>query len=170
MRARAAKSWRENMAQTQFERYEKIHDLIVEEFQTIYNHTLRTYAIEHTSMVDAYITLIASSRGLDVELAKVCAVLHDYFKFTRNMPLEHALKGSKIARTVLTDSKLFSPDEINMVVHAIQEHSNKDQQSEQLDEALKDADVLASWSENPAQPLSPVRQSRLENLKTELNF
>ncbi|MBF0579303.1 HD domain-containing protein [Erysipelotrichaceae bacterium RD49] len=158
------------MLQTQFERYEKIHDLIVEEFQTIYNQTLRTYAVEHTSMVDAYITLIASSRGLDVELAKVCAVLHDYFKFTRNMPLEHALRGARIARTVLTDSKLFTPEEINLVVHAIEEHSNKDQQSELLDEALKDADVLASWCENPAKPLSPARQIRLDHLKAELHF
>ncbi len=158
------------MSKTQFDRYEKIHDLIEEEFQTIYNHTLRTYAVEHTTMVDAYITLIASSRGLDVELAKVCALLHDYFKFTRNMPLEHALRGSKIARTVLTDSKLFTPDEINMVVHAIEEHSNKDRRSEKMDEALKDADVLASWCENPAKPLSPSRQIRLDNLKAELNF
>ncbi|MEY8309174.1 HD domain-containing protein [Erysipelotrichaceae bacterium 51-3] len=153
-----------------FERYEKIHDLVMKEFGNIYNKNLYTYAVAHTSMVDAYITLIARSRGLDVELAKVCAVLHDYFKFTRNMAYEHALRGASAAKKMLDESGLFTRTETETITHAIAEHSNKERTGEMMDEALKDADVLASWAENPAKSLSATREARLELLKEELNF
>lgn len=154
----------------QFERYEKIHDLVMKEFEIIYNKNLYAYAIARTSMVDAYITLIAANRGLDLELAKVCAVLHDYFKFTRNMAYEHALRGANLAKQVLDESNLFTRAEIEIIVHAIAEHSNKDRVGKSMDEALKDADVLASWAENPAKQLSAAREKRMENLRKELNF
>lgn len=153
-----------------FERYEKIAQSVFEEYSQIYYAPLRIQAIRHTTLVDGWITLLAGQRHLDLELAKISAILHDIAKYSENCTRNHARIGSQLAQNRMLEMDEFSPVEIEQARVAILHHSDKDHIDAPLDEALKDADILASWSVDPSQPLDPVREKRLIRLKKELNL
>lgn len=151
-------------------RYETIRDLVFSQYSTIYLPTLRTDALCHTAMVDAYITLLAKKRQLPLELAKIAAILHDGGRYLKNTSKGHAKIGALWAKEILENTELFTSEEIRMIVQAIAKHSNKAWVDDLLDEALKDADVLAFWSLNPSEESSAIRQKRLEACFKELQL
>lgn len=153
-----------------FERYEKIAQAVFEEYSKIYYASLRIQAIRHTTLVDGWITLLAGQRNLDLELAKISAILHDIAKYSENCTRNHARIGSQLAQNRMLEMNEFAPEEIEQVRVAILHHSDKDHIDDPLDEALKDADILASWSVDPNEPLGAVRENRFIRLKKELNL
>lgn len=147
------------------ERYEKAKNYVYAQYSKITYEPLRTAAYTHTAMVDASITLIAMARNIRLERAKISAVFHDYAQFVDNCPHNtHAQLSSTYCHNYLESTNEFQRVEIDDICFAISEHSKKDKYDSPLCEALKDADVLARFLENPDIKLTGVKKERL--LKT----
>ena len=144
------------------QRYETVKDYIYGEYNKIYNPNLRTAAFTHTNSVDTCITMLAISRGINVECAKVAALFHDFAQFMDNCPHnQHAKLSSLHAHQYLEASKLFKIREIDDICFAIARHSEKKQFDSPMCEALKDADILADFLENPEMELTGIKKQRL---------
>lgn len=151
--------------------YAKLSEQTFSRYARIVNPVLRTFAIEHTAMTVSFMTMTALRRNLDFESARIAALLHDAGKFDLNEgSARHAAAGALRAEELLSESGCFSQSQIDSICEAIRLHSSKDQIDSPLAEALKDADVLASWAVHPDDPLSQVRQKRLEKTCAELNI
>ena len=151
-------------------RYEQARDYVYGEFSKIYNVQLKTLAYTHTNSVDACITLLAISRGLNVELAKISALFHDFAQFTDNCPhAQHAKLSSLHANQFLKSTEAFKVHEIDDICFAISQHSKKKQYDSPLCEALKDADVLANFLNNPdSDEFTGIKKERLLNACADL--
>ncbi len=145
------------------DRYESARSYVYSKFARLYNPSLMEAAFTHTSSVDNFITLLAISRKIPLETAKIAALFHDFARFAENCPArDHARLSSLYAHRYLTDCRNFSTQEIDSICYAIADHSKKAEFSQDLlTEALKDADVLASFAENPETEFDPVRSKRL---------
>lgn len=143
-------------------RYEEARNYVYGEYQKIFNPVIHQAAFTHTSSVDNFITLLAISRDVDVELAKICALFHDFAKFADNCPAkDHARLSSLHAHKYLVSTKTFSIADIDEICYAINQHSDKDRVDSPLAECLKDADVMARFVEDPLKEMSPSRKERM---------
>ena len=115
--------------------------------------------------------LIATKRKVNVELAQICALLHDYYKYKVDYNDEnHAAKGADMILPILAKSGLFNVCEIGNIVRAITCHSEKDKVGQPLDEVLKDADILQNVMKNVTKPIKPKYAERYEKLKAEFSL
>ena len=87
-------------------------------------------------------SLLAIKRGLDVELCTIIGLLHDIYSYKFGYVKEHAALGSIEAGRLLTDLRVFTLDEIEIVKTAIGNHSDKKTKHDRYSELIKDADVL----------------------------
>ena len=98
--------------------------------------------------------LIALRRGHDrayAELAEIAGMLHDYATYKDSTRENHAQCSSVQARDILTQTREFTTQEIDMICQAISRHSDKKNVHEEMDEILKDADVMQHWLRNPVE-------------------
>ncbi|MDD7281590.1 HD domain-containing protein [Floccifex sp.] len=143
-------------------KYEVVKEYVYSQFSKISYEPLQSAAYTHTAMVDSCITLLAISRNVRVERAKICALFHDYAQFVDNCPhKEHAKLSSLYCSKFLKETNLFKINEIDDICYAIRTHSKKDRYDSPLCEVLKDADVLARFLENPEAPLNDIEKERL---------
>lgn len=106
----------------------------------------------HLYAVSGYAVLLAHQRGVSVELAAVCGLLHDISTYATGDSKSHAGRSAGMARSCLKSSGQFTQEEIVAVCNAIAHHSDKDVEHAPLDEVLKDADVLSHTLHNPLVP------------------
>jgi uncharacterized protein len=92
--------------------------------------------------------LLALKRGLDAELCTVAGMLHDIWTYKTGEPRDHAVPGSAEAQKIMSDLGCFTEQEIAAVGSAVLHHSDKGQVHGDLDELLKDADVLQHYLYN----------------------
>lgn len=85
--------------------------------------------------------ILAARRKLDLELAFVLGVLHDYGRILTGKKEDHARIGAGYVREYL-GSGGFSEEEIQVLVKAVGNHSLKAQVGSPMEELIKDADVL----------------------------
>ena len=69
-----------------------------------------------------------------------------------------------LARNILTNSKLFTDDEIILIVTAIKNHSFKEKKDDAYSELIKNADLLVQHLNDPNAIFSKDKQLRLENI------
>ena len=145
------------------DRLELIREIVDKEFNKIQKPEMRRLAFVHTYGVSQMSALLATARQANVELACVAAMLHDVALYTLNCShATHAQKSSEYARKLLTKTKEFSDDEINIICNVIASHSDKlTRHSGVLSEILKDADVLQHHLYNTNIPLSDKDRVRL---------
>ncbi len=125
----------------------------------------------HMYGVSKLCVLLAKKRGLNAELAATCGMLHDIGYMEAGGSSEnHALNGSKRARSIITQLGTYNVDEINIIVTAISNHSDKQNVHGEYDELLKDADVLDHCHYNPDFPVAEHELERYTKLMTELGI
>ena len=124
----------------------------------------------HLYGVSNFAALLAARRGLDEELAVVSGLMHDISLLTSNDYENHCEKGAQMAKKILTDTKLFSVEEINIITDAIYHHNDIEFVHSLYDEILKDADILHPFFNDIPEPAFPPAKSRLEKIMTELNI
>ncbi len=144
-------------------RYEAARTYVYSHFSKLYNPDLMESAYTHTSSVDNFITLVSLSRKLPLELAKIAALFHDFARYADNCPArDHARLSSLHAHKYLVSTGDFETSEIDDICYAIASHSKKsDFSDDPLAEALKDADVLAEFVQDPHTEFDPIRSKRL---------
>lgn len=113
--------------------------------------------------------LIALKRDLDLEASFIIGVLHDYGRIITGTKKDHARMGSRFVREYLTGSGNFTPEETEIIVQAVANHSLKGEVGSPLEELIKDADVLEGYfAGRPSE--KPEAQNRLKSLLAELNL
>lgn len=86
--------------------------------------------------------LLANVRNADMESAVTAMLLHDISRVKDGRMESHAVRSSMIAEEILNDTGLYAEKEIETIKNAIENHIYKDATHSELDELIKDADVL----------------------------
>jgi len=102
----------------------------------------RRCAYLHLYGVSQACALIALKRGENVELATMAGMLHDFHTYKAGNPENHAVLGALLARKILNELNITTPEETDMICSAIHNHSSKGEKFSSFDEILIDADVM----------------------------
>lgn len=116
--------------------------------------------------------LIALHRGHDrafAELAEIAGMLHDFATYKDRARENHAQRSSVLARAILMQTNVFTQEEIDMICQAISRHSDKMEVHTDMDEILKDADVMQHWLRNPLEEYF-FSQERVQKLIAEFGL
>jgi len=131
----------------------------------------RKIAYIHLYGVAQACTLIALKRGEDAELATMAGMLHDFYTFRSRRPQDdHAAMGAVLAREVLDELKLTSPEETELVCTAICNHSDKGGCFDTFTEILIDADVMQHCLYDITMPIAEREQDRFDRLCEEFGL
>lgn len=125
---------------------------------------------EHLFVVSNLCSLIALRRGIDISLCATSGLLHDLWTLQTGKTENHAHHGSILAREVLEDVRLYDKNEIDIIVRAIRNHTNKGEVHDEYSEALKDADVLHRYLANPNQKFSKSKVQRIKRSMREIGI
>ena len=145
-------------------RYYVIKDEVYHILNTDCSKSNRQEAIEHLSNVANMAVFLAKMEKLDLELAAIIGILHDLAAYKFNSHFDHANRSSMLAKNILTNSKLFTNDEIILIVTAIKNHSFKEKKDDDYSELIKNADLLVQHLNDPNAIFSIDKQLRLENI------
>lgn len=137
--------------------------ILTNEIITKYHKNLT--GIYHLSAVTTLCQLLAKKRNLDEELAAICGYLHDLATIRYNSSYDHANRSAALAQDILKETKLFSNQEITIIITAIRNHSHKELIHDPYSELLKDADLWAQLLYDPSLILSKEKESRYLKLK-----
>lgn len=139
----------------------------------------RLDALDQKTMRSAYVhlygvslaaTLIAEKRGQNAELASMAAMLHDLAAYETGSYSDHAQRGAALARTVLDELNLTTPEETNKICSAIYNHDSKDQIDSPFDEVLKYADVMHHTLNDTSKPVKEKEKTRFLALRKEFGL
>ena len=86
--------------------------------------------------------IMGTFRGVDPILAASACACHDYGRIITGKQKGHAEAGYLPVQDFLRGTELFSEDEIQQIAIAVKNHSKKSEVGGDLEEIVKDADVL----------------------------
>lgn len=142
-------------------RYEIIKDQVYQILNTDCFGNKRKQGLEHLFSVSALSQLLAKQSNLDIELAATIGILHDIATYKLNSSFDHANRSSLIAKDLLSQDNLFQDNEIEIIINAIKNHSNKEKIDDQYSELIKNADLLVQYLKEPEAIFSKEKQKRL---------
>lgn len=126
-----------------------IMDDLIENIQVAPNKSasrIKKNEYVHSYGTAAIAQILAEKRGLDIEISAVIGYMHDIGRIMYNiLDKSHAAVGAVEAEKVLVKTELFSEDEMELICHAIKEHSNKTIIGGSYEEMIKDADVMERY-------------------------
>lgn len=128
-------------------RLEKLKEYIDSELHNIQDPFEKRCSFIHLYGVSMCCTMIAAKRGVNIELAAMAGMLHDfYLYYNANDPNrvfnDHGRLGAIFAREVLNNLQLTTQEETDMICSGIANHSDKLKIDNDFDEVIKDADML----------------------------
>ena len=82
-----------------------------------------------------------------------------------NSSFDHANRSSLIASELLKKDELFSANEIDTIVTAIKNHSNKERIDDKYSELIKNADLLIQYLNDPEALLTSEKQKRINLIR-----
>ena len=122
----------------------------------------------HLYGVSQACALLALRRGLDVQLCAVAGMLHDLSTYQSGDPADHDRLSAREAERILDELGDFAPAQVATVCRAIARHRAKGEIDGDVDETLKDADVLQHYLYNPGFTPAPKEVPRLGRVLGEL--
>ena len=151
-------------------RLKELRKYINNELNKIEDVDTRTSAIAHLYGVSLAAVMLAKRRELDEELAAMAAMLHDMHAYKTGSYDDHAHKGAELAREILTELKLTSEEETDIICSAIYHHDDKLTVDSPMDELLKDADVIHHTMNDPSKAIKEKEQKRYDDIIDEFTF
>lgn len=128
----------------------------------------KTQGYLHLIGVSTLMIVLAKKRNLDSEIAGCIGILHDYATYYHNTSFNHASHSSVLAASLLKDTSLFTDKEIDIIVQAVSNHSNKDTIEDNYSELIKDVDAYQHYLLDPKQLFSTTLQQRIDTVKQEI--
>lgn len=113
--------------------------------------------------------ILALKRGVDPELAAIACALHDYGRIVTGKQQGHAPAGYEPLKAFLNNCDGFPAEKVEILAQAAKNHSNKQDVGTQLEEIVKDADVLDCYQYGQALAREEQRK-RLKKVLEELNL
>lgn len=132
-------------------------------FKKIEEHTYGIYkkkAFFHSVQVSAICQKMALERNLDIEIAGIMGLFHDYSQFIRHNSFEHAHYSALMTMEIL-DQCHYPKEKAAIIINAISCHSDKEHVDDEYSEILKDADVLAQYMSEPDAVFKKSYQKRI---------
>lgn len=151
-------------------RLKELRNYVDKELNNITDADKRNGAFVHLYGVSLASVMIAKKRGLDPELASMAAMLHDLYAYQSGSYEDHAHKGAQLAREVLLKLALTNAEETDLICSAIYHHDDKLEVDGQMDEVLKDADVIHHCMNDPSKAVKEKEQARYESLCKEFGM
>lgn len=103
----------------------------------------KVWELKHSSGCCQIARILAQKRGLDVVTAEVACLLHDIYVALKGKGEQHAILGAPMAESLLNEIGGFSDEQVQTIVKAIAQHSQKDDYSDDpYVELVKDVDVF----------------------------
>lgn len=101
------------------------------------------WELKHSSGCCQIARILAQNRGLDVEICETAALLHDIYVVIEGKYANHAALGAPLAEKLLNEVGGFTPKQIETIVNAVAQHSQKEVYSDDpYVELVKDVDVF----------------------------
>ena len=151
-------------------RLKELRKYVDSELNMMENPDKRTGAVVHLYGVSLAATMIAKKRALDPELASMAAMLHDLYAYKSGSYDDHAHKGAELAKEILQNLNLTTPEETEMICSAIYHHDDKYVVDSPMDEVLKDADVIHHCMNDLSKAVKEKEKARYENLCREFGM
>ena len=145
-------------------RYEIIKDEVYQILNTNCFGNKRKHGLEHLFSVAAMMKYLAIQNNLNIEIAATIGILHDLATYKLNSSFDHANRSSLIDSELLKKDELFSANEIDTIVTAIKNHSNKERIDDKYSELIKNADLLIQYLNDPEALLTSEKQKRINRL------
>lgn len=138
------------------DRLEMVRDRVDRIIRDLADETDRKFAYIHLYGVSQSATMLALIRHVDPEICAVAAMLHDIATYALNAGhRDHAHKSAEMAQKLLQEMNCFEEKEIQTIVYAIAQHSDKLTKDDGIyAEILKDADVLEHYFYHPDSSLN----------------
>lgn len=151
-------------------RLKQLRKDVDQRLSTITDPDKRNGAFVHLYGVSLAAVMIAKKRGADPELAAMAAILHDLHAYLSGSYDDHAHKGAELAKEVLLELALTNPEETELICSAIYHHDDKLTVDGQMDEILKDADVIHHCMNDPCKAIKEKERARYESLCKEFGL
>lgn len=142
-------------------RYEKLKDIFYQNIEEKCHGLYKQKAYFHSLQVCALCKDMAIKKGLDIELAAIIGLFHDYSQFINHSSFNHASLSADMIKPYLSE---FSDEDIFIITNSIAKHSDKDKIDDVYCEMIKDADVYAQYLEEPDMIMKPENKKRLKGI------
>ena len=140
-------------------RYEELKEIFYQTIEDQCHGIYKQKAYFHSLQVSALCKKFALEKNLNIELASIIGLFHDYASFIHHSSFNHALRSAEMIKPLLHN---FSQKECDIIIESIANHSDKDRIDDIYSELLKDADVLAQYLEEPDMIMKKDYQDRLK--------
>lgn len=140
-------------------RYENLKDYFFMQIDEKCHGMYKQRVLLHSIQVSTLCQKLALEKHLNVELAGIMGLFHDYIQFTQHSSFQHGVRCKEWIENILDD---FSQEEKQIIQQAIGHHSEKDKLHDLYSEILKDADVLAQYFAEMDMVLSDTNQKRIK--------
>ena len=151
-------------------RLKELRKYVDQELNHMEDESKRNSAFVHLYGVSLAAAMIAEKRKENTDLACMAAMLHDIAAYKTGSYDDHAHKGARMAREILEDLALTSPEENDIICSAIYHHDDKLVVDSPMDEVLKDADVIHHTMNDPQKAIKEKEQARYEALRAEFGI
>ena len=151
-------------------RLKDLRTYIDKKLNKIEDEDKRISATAHLYGVSLAAQMLAKKRGLDQELAAMAGMLHDMHAYKTGSYDDHAHLGADLAKEILGELGLTTPEEADIICSAIYHHDDKATIDGPMDELLKDADVIDHCFKDASKPVKEKEQKRYDALCTELGL
>ena len=127
-------------------RYEILKEYFLTHIEENCHGSYKQRALLHSIQVSTLCQSIALQKHLNIKLAGIIGLYHDYIQFIHHSSFQHGPRCSEWIISLLDD---FSTEEKNIIQQAIAVHSETDKVHDEYSEILKDAYVLAQYLNEP---------------------
>lgn len=140
-------------------RYEYLKDYFFMHIDEKCHGSYKQRALLHSIQVSTLCQKLALESHLDIELAGIIGLFHDFIQFTQHSSFQHGPRCGEWIESILDD---FTDEEKAIIQEAITHHSEKEKTHDIYSEILKDADVLSQYFLETDIVLPKTHQKRIE--------
>lgn len=142
-------------------RYHTLKDVFFKTLEKSSSGIYKQKAYFHSIQVTQICMMLSKERHLDIELCAIIGLFHDYSQFIRLSSFNHAKYSSEMIYELLLQYP-FTEEEINIIVTAIKNHSDKENIHDDYSELIKDADLLVKYYDDPLTVFKPYEEKRIK--------
>lgn len=128
--------------------YEELQHIFFTNIEQYCHGIYKEKAYFHSLQVCALCQKLAIQNNLDIEIAAIMGLFHDYSQFINHSSFQHAIRSKELLIPILKQTSL-SLEKQKIILYAIEHHSDKENEHDIYSELLKDADVLAQYLQEP---------------------
>ena len=139
--------------------YDELKDIFYQNIEEKCHGIYKQKAYFHSLQVSSLCQKLALENHLDVNIAGIMGLFHDYAQFINHSSFHHAKRSCEMIEPYCQG---LNNEEKNIIMNAIENHSNKERIDDIYSEILKDADVLAQYFYEPDIIFNEASKNRLK--------